>query len=1586
MPKSLPFQVLLSHMSKYLLQNALVWLRAALAMGVWIFWLPYFMRSVWSFMFWISDKGLVSHATTVANAWEGSLALQCPVSDAGSCPSTPLLMGENAAGIIAGAMVNGMANQSLMTLFKKMAMACVGLTYRPERQETSGPDIHTPLPSSLLSDVKFIKNLAGSGSSFHYAVVAVLEGQLITILVILTFILVILVRDYVIQQQPEINMRAAFPNGQPEADVNVNENPQPAENNDNQAEESESDEEASVAATAEDVANTQPSISAQYADSERPAVAGIITDPTEAEVSHTAQVQEQSLVDREILPQSETDLGSSSIAQADEPRSESSIPEFLRIFREAEGDPERILQMIYDQGSEVKLSYWVERTKKALEARTEAEQAAAQEDMHPFTLPNLKPVPEDADSSSGDIPTPTTSADDTPEVSIDEPSSSAKGKEKEVNITPLGLEPSTGGRSLYSTSDASRPRSKSDGYQSGPALNPLANNSWSFNAIPENDSEPQPYPMDRAASSDTFQEEEFSDRPTSPVMPQSHEGEQEPLDQIQAHPVPEVEVAPVADRPEAAQEAAPEGFMGRVVNFMWGDIAAVPVGDLGNNDEGGAAAGAAPEDEGWMDIPGVQGLNDIIENELDGLPLDGAEGGADPEVVDELDDFDGIMELIGMRGPLAGLFQNAIFCAVLVSATILSCTFFPYNIGRISLWILANPMRLFRMVFEASKFVQDFSMCIGAFISWCALNILDMVVQPFSRSLFEYVVSTRKGSWSLWVRSVNRVISYVYMDLPAPATEIQNFSAISHHALNTIKATIYGVLISGPLELVRTCFTHPSQIVPQIISGLQTLHNALMTAADVLLKPNSWVMDLGEPEKIDSIDPLLANWSAIDRFWAILAGYLTIFVLGALYLKRGSPFTRGNMMEAWEAGVIETLHQASGIMKVILIISIEMLVFPLYCGLLLDVALLPLFEGATLTSRVFFTYNFPLTSVFVHWFVGTGYMFHFALFVSMCRKIMRAGVLCEFSFPCLVLNLIKANSCEDFIRDPDDPEFHPVRDVLERNLMTQLRKILFSAFVYGALVVLCLGGVVWGLAFAVPNVLPIHYSSNEPVLEFPVDLLFYNFLMPLAVNFLKPSDGLHTMYTWWFRRCARALRLTYFLFGERRIDEEGTLQLPKGSKYATASAFRKAFLEINDDNEVVPSTFTGTFDAETDKANSLRGKRMRLLRHKKSHLVKTGQLVKSGEFVRAPASDRVKVTKGKRVFLPVTERDHRKDGKPDDGSYAPEQYKPVYIPPHFRARIFAFITMIWVFAAVTGVGFTIVPLVLGRRIFKLFIPDYIRTNDIYAFSIGFYLLGSIGYAVFHMRQLWLSAQIYIAEHKNKVSQVQIIRRVGSVTATITKLIYSYFFLAIVFPLLASALVELYFLLPLNTYLHPPTAGETDSGDQPERHTVRIVQVWTLGLLYIKLGTATITSLRPGSRIATAVQGVMRNGWLRPDASILTRAFILPGLAVSLAAIIGPHMVTTLLIQNGYICSGLASQEAGVANAQIALAYRKAYPIALAAAIAVRYMMFIVGIFHGWTARIRDEAYLIGERLHNFGAGPARRGVGAQAFRAGGPRL
>lgn len=554
-----------------------------------------------------------------------------------------------------------------------------------------------------------------------------------------------------------------------------------------------------------------------------------------------------------------------------------------------------------------------------------------------------------------------------------------------------------------------------------------------------------------------------------------------------------------------------------------------------------------------------------------------------------------------------------------------------------------------------------------------------------------------------------------------------------------------------------------------------------------------------------------------------------------------------------------------------------------------------------------------------------------------------------------------------------------MRDVLERNLTTQLRKILFSAFVYGTLVIVCLGGVVWGLSYSLSGVLPIHYSSNEPVLEFPVDLLFYNFLMPLAVQVFKPGDALHTMYTWWFRKCARGLRLTYFLFGERRIDEEGTLRLPADSP-KTQPRYRSLLLELDEHNRVVPKTWRDTFEGGYEKPNPVMSSREeRMLRRRKQYLVASGQLVKSGRFVRAPASDRVKIPKGMKVFLAVSESGRRKDGNADDDYYASDHFQMVYVPPNFRARIFLFILFIWLFAAVTGVGITIVPLALGRAMFKHLIPEGIRTNDVYAFSIGMYVLGTLVYATLRMRAVAARARAWAAGVWDEVAGGKAGSRISAGLLRGAKLSYAYFVLLVVFPLLFSTLMELYVSIPLHTYMKAPTAASSKAGGHGDRHTIRVIQAWTLGILYLNLGSRMVTSLFPDSRAATAVRSVLRRGWQRPDIRLLTRAFVVPGTAVAAAAIVGPPLLAKVLMQMDVV--GGAADEA-----KTAMVYRYSYPAAAVAAGAVRHAVGMAAVFKGWKAGIRDEAYLIGERLHNFGAATAGTRRAQKAWASGRPRL
>ncbi len=371
--------------------------------------------------------------------------------------------------------------------------------------------------------------------------------------------------------------------------------------------------------------------------------------------------------------------------------------------------------------------------------------------------------------------------------------------------------------------------------------------------------------------------------------------------------------------------------------------------------------------------------------------------------------------------------------------------------------------------------------------------------------------------------------------------------------------------------------------------------------------------------------------------------------------------------------------------------------------------------------------------------------------------------------------------------------------------------------------------------------------------------------------------------------------------------------------------------------------------------------------------------------------------KGKTVFLDVDELNNRVDGKadePDSDLYSTDQYQFVYVPPHFRFRVFLFILFIWMFAAVTGVGITIVPLVFGRHMFKLLIPAHIRTNDIYAFSIGIYVLGSLTYFVFHAGSIYAKAEALARSARAAVPNEGTLGKAAAVAWHVAKLVYSYFFLLIAFPLLASAVVELYLLIPLDTYMYPTglsaaaggaaaAAAAAAAANATPRHTVRVIQTWTLGLLYLKLGARTITTWYHGTRLAAAVRAVLRRGWLQPDVTILTRAFVVPGLALACTAVAWPLVAARMFIDYGGGSSLVGKAE--LTPAELTLIYRLSFPVAALAAAALWALWGMFDTFQTWKLRIRDEAYLIGERLHNFGVGAGPRSRGG-AWRTGGARL
>lgn len=493
-------------------------------------------------------------------------------------------------------------------------------------------------------------------------------------------------------------------------------------------------------------------------------------------------------------------------------------------------------------------------------------------------------------------------------------------------------------------------------------------------------------------------------------------------------------------------------------------------------------------------------------------------------------------------------------------------------------------------------------------------------------------------------------------------------------------------------------------------------------------------------------------------------------------------------------------------------------------------------------------------------------------------------------------------------------------------MSTQLRKIAFSALVYGGLVIVCLGGVVWGLGHTFDGVFPIHWSSNEPVLEFPVDLLFYNFLMPLAVRFFRPSDGLNKIYSWWFRRCARMLRLTQFLFGDRMEDEEGHYAYHTWLDWISPLRSKPQLPETDSNAEG---------SAAEENASSA--------------------FLRNGRYVRVPASDQVRIPKGARTFVEVGDQDERIDGQPDNDSglhgRKNTMFSKVYVPPFFRLRIALFVLLIWLFAATTGVGITLVPLIFGRHVFAYMIPNHLRMNDIYAFSIGIYILGGTLYTVLNYHNVLTSAVSYLRPGATSSAHT-VLRQTLHYSLRLLRLLYTYASFAFLLPALFALVMEVYLVIPLHTYF-----------GGGERHIIHFIQDWTLGVLYVKMvGRLILWNRR--SRPAEALRAIVRQGWLNPDIRLATRSFIFPSTVLMCGVLFVP-LPLGWLANKVYFAyhNQLGEPDASMMQSCI---YRYSYPAVLGLGMLAGFLYLLGLALKGWRQRIRDEVYLIGERLHNFG--------------------
>jgi E3 ubiquitin-protein ligase MARCH6 len=1596
MPAQLPWDVFIKRAIIHVAQGISSTARATLVGFVWLVILPWFIRWAWRWMFWIADAG-----------WAREIYLLNALRSGGAIPAIPGTLNQSEHSNSTS------ANQTAQALQWSFA------------------------DRSLFSSWTYLSELTPN-KGLNHILLDIFEGQLITCVVIIGFILIFLIREWVVQQQPLVNM-----------DALNNVQQQLREAADRVQEE-----------------NDRFRRQQELLDQAR---RRLLELQRETENDHRQAIEATSderpdFIGWERLEET-IDLATDMLSNGDREGFEARAPIVTEQIRaagyEAPADLDAFTDRVY-----AKLESFPEEERREWELvllaeiraqNSRAEQASRngrgisasessdEEELDAVARPpmperdfssratQIQRLLEEADGIFGQVHGEATNRDEAVD-SVPEPSTARSSSTESWQSVSQPGEPSLAAKLTELTERISEPHFDADKEEmpitnAGPnaKINIKRSGKGKARAVPEPKSEATDLTTnekdgtseDAAKSSEEIDQASAAvDPPTSSEQPtdSTDEASRQPgnaqpeqandeslasrvgsvfreefgLDDVErrdyhlAHAVnPDVaQDAPQNDETqENRQDAVPQhGVYERMADWFWGDIRAtnapepVPAAREERLDDQAAAqqppVARIPDDLADAGQPNrpAEGINQNNEPDPEVVAA-AAQAGLDAEAVEDAEDLEGIFELIGLQGPLTALFQTSMFCLVLVSGTVFTAVGLPYVWGKLVLSFIASPIYfIFKLPLQMASFIADFVIDLCLFLGgWSLMAIgllseftyaaIGAMVRLPSLALLEKLTN---ASMNTATASGSRLSTLFITDAAGDLGWNGAFlgaSVHSHASLCTLQEEIHAVMSfighcifsvadaasSGSFINVWTqimgVVSQAPAIPAKLLAGVQIAQQYISPLIQALATLKSGALTLSVPSTSPAaIDSSLIFWSSSDRVIAVIAGYIALAMLAALYVAADTSITSSVAGQRHEKVIRDTLRQAGGVLKVILIISIEMLVFPLYCGLLLDVAFLPLFGGASISTRLAFAASKPYSFCFMHWFVGTCYMFHFALFVGMCRKILRKGVLW-------------------FIRDPDDPTFHPVRDVLERNVTTQLRKIAFSALVYGALVILCLGGVIWTIGKLFTGIFPVQWITTEPVLEFPVDLLLYNFVTPLLVRLFKPSDIVSTLYAWWLRRCARVLRLSHFMFDDRRKDEEGHHVY---KTWLSLLLMRQADAE-SDNNVPADHKITASTDLTPDV-----------------------YLQRDGKYVLTPCSDQYRPPKAGEAFLHTDDEDvyiADKDGKKN------EHFAKKYVPPLFRVRVTLFMVCLWLFSATTGLGVTLVPLVFGRRAIQWVFPG-IQINDIYAYTLGAYTLSGVVFAAMKSKQV-----IHQVREKAQAIELQAwLTKAASIGLQFFKCAYVYGFLGVALPTFFAFVLQFYIILPLHTYLvasaheeatlnatltnttnltsqtfnqtdfTPTDAAAPPKGPWLANHNIHMLQDFALGLLYCRIVSRTIVSA-PSSRAAEAFRRITAAGYLNPNVRLATRFFIVPSLILATLTFALPPLVAYTLITT----ASTAGISALMQDPEVqTLVYRYSYPCAGAIVGAVLAVLEVARATERWRSRVRDEVYLVGERLHNFG--------------------
>ncbi|KAI0676025.1 hypothetical protein C8Q78DRAFT_1142731 [Trametes maxima] len=874
-----------------------------------------------------------------------------------------------------------------------------------------------------------------------------------------------------------------------------------------------------------------------------------------------------------------------------------------------------------------------------------------------------------------------------------------------------------------------------------------------------------------------------------------------------------------------------------------------------DEDDGMALDGVRPRDEG----DNGEGNDALIAEEdprQEVEPLPPAPDDFENDVNIE-DDMDGALEAIGLRGPLYGVLQNAILMTFILDTTIGLGVWLPFTIGKTAALLTLNPrraMQILHLPLRVIRFITD--------------PVVDTALLVCSRLLLPPLDSLSRLVVALFLSVVS---SLAGPDRSEQLTGAVN--SVRSHAMQVATRVLEGATSSTPSEVVE------AESTASYLYRLLEEDTTIMRVVEPYFAPLGENINQLSAQGKETWVELATGDDRHDRIFAVFLGYAVVGLVLAIYLN---VLTVGTMRNAGRA-VRSAIRQQLLVVKVASFIIIELIIFPLGCGMMLDICSGWMFPHGTFRSRAALLFFAPLRAIFYHWILGTMFMYQFAVLLSGCRSIMRPGAMW-------------------FIKDPQDQNFHPIRDILERPTFVQLRKLLLSAAMYGIVVASGVATISSILRLFRGIIMPFRWKLREPLSEIPIDLIFIQLVLPYTMEHFRPRKALRRFGTTVWKYFARQLRLSSYMFGGRHPSEEYT------PKYWQWRSLHNDGLQMD--------------DAEA------------------SH---------DGTFRRVPNNDNVALVKGIPATVQVDEEGYPlnvdgirliilQDTEADKAKRRiKEDYAVVYIPPQFKYRVLTFLLCLWSVGSAFLATFLAAPVLLGRGFFRLFVPYDV--HDGYSFIVGFYLLWGCWLVGSALDRMDKRRQRRWTEERPAEWPLYVLKR-GLLW--ISQASYMIVTLGVIIPTLMGLVVELYIIQPIKHTANPLV--------EPR---IRMVDMWALGLLYTKIIVRVMRQQQARHERMRGVERLFRNGWLHMDPINATMDVIAPVSAGLLAMIVLPaacvwaatHLVT-LPIDGDFL-------------------FLHVYPGIFTLAGLGHATWVLSRAMTSWSQTIRDKEFLVEMRLRNL---------------------